>query len=77
MGIPCHPDYKKQEDEILLHMAKLARDKKNNIIRLPASVPEAKQVLDPSHPWSKYDDSARYGSRARSSSQASEVGSPE
>ena len=34
-------------------------------------------MLDPSHPWYKYDDNARYGSHARSSSHASSVGSPE
>ena len=28
-------------------------------------------MLDPSHPWYKYDDNARYGSRARSSSHVS------
>ena len=28
-------------------------------------MPEAKQVLNPSHPWYSYDDSARYGRRAR------------
>ena len=77
VGIPCHPDYKKQEDEILTHLAKLTRDKRNDTVRLPASVPEAKQVLDPSHPWYKYDDNARYGSHARSSSRASRVSSPE
>ena len=58
VGIPCHPDYKKQEDEILTHLAKLTRDKRNDTVQLPASVPEAKQVLDPSHPWYKYDNSA-------------------
>ena len=77
VGIPCHPDYKKQEDEILTHLAKLTRDKRNDTVRLPASVPEAKQVLDPSHPWYKYDNNARYGSHARSSSRTSRVGSPE
>ena len=34
-------------------------------------------MLDPSHPWYKYDDNARYGSRARSSSRASRVSSSE
>ena len=58
VGIPCCPDYRKQEDEILTHLAKLTRDKRNDTIRLPASVPEVKQVLDPSHPWYKYDDNA-------------------
>ena len=59
MGIPCCPDYSKQEEEIVTHLAKLARDKRNDTVRLPASVPETKQVLNPSHPWYKYDDSAR------------------
>ena len=68
VGVPCHPDYSKQEEEILTHLAKLARDKRNDTVRLPASVPEAKQVLNPSHPWYKYDDNARYGRRDRSSS---------
>ena len=49
---------KKQEDEILTHLVKLTRDKRNDTVRLSASVPEARQVLDPSHPWYKYDDSA-------------------
>ena len=65
VGVPCRPDYSKQEEEIVTHLAKLARDKRNNTVRLPASVPEAKQVLNPSHPWYSYDDSARYGRRAR------------
>ena len=77
VGIPYCPDYKKQEDEILIHLAKLTRDKRNDTVQLPASVPEAKQVLDPSHPWYKYDDNARYGSHARSSSRVSSMGSPE
>ena len=64
VGIPCHPDYRKQEDEILTHLAKLTRDKRNNTVRLPANIPEAKQVLDHSHPWYKYDDNTRYGCRA-------------
>ena len=71
VGVPCHPDYSKQEDEILTHLAKLARDKRNDTVRLPASVPEAKQVLNPSHPWYKYDDNARYGRHDRSSSHES------
>ena len=45
VGVPCHPDYSKQEDEILTHLAKLTRDKRNDTVQLPASVPEAKQVL--------------------------------
>ena len=74
VGDPCRPDYSKQEDEIVTHLAKLARDKRNDSVRLPASVPDAKQVLNPQHPWYSYDDSARYcrcnwaGSRNRSRS---------
>ena len=60
VGIPCCPDYSKQEEEIVMHLAKLTRDKRNDTVHLPASVPEAKQVLNPSHPWYSYDDSARY-----------------
>ena len=71
VGVPCRPDYGKQEEEILTHLAKLARNKRNDMIRLPASVPEAKQVLNPSHPWYKYDDNARHGCRDRSSSRES------
>ena len=58
VGVPCRPDYSKQEEEIVTHLAKLGRNKRNDMIWLPASVPEAKQVLNPSHPWYKYDDSA-------------------
>ena len=58
VGVPCCPDYSKQEEEIVMHLAKLARDQRNDMVRLPASVPEAKQVLNPSHPWYSYDDSA-------------------
>ena len=64
---------KKQEDEILTHLAKLTRDKRNDTVRLAASVPEAKQVLNPSHPWYKYDDNAQYGRRDRSSSHGSRM----
>ena len=60
VGDPCHPDYSKQEEEIVTHLAKLARDKRNDTVRLPASVPDAKQVLNTTHPWYSYDDSARY-----------------
>ena len=77
VGVPCHPDYRKREDEILTHLVKLSRDKRNDTVHLPSSVPEAKQVLDPSHPWYKYDDNARHGSCARSSSRASRVTYPE
>ena len=69
MGDPCHPDYSKQEDEIVTHLAKLAQDKKNDSVRLPASVPDAKQVLNPQHPWYSYDDSARYCQRNRAGSR--------
>ena len=71
MGVPCHPDYSKQEEEILTHLVKLARDKRNNTVWLPVSIPEVKQVLNPSHPWYKYDDNTRYGRRDRSSSHES------
>ena len=71
VGIPCHTDYSKQEDEILTHLAKLTRDKRNDTVQLPASIPEVKQVLNTSHPWYKYNDNARYGHRDRSSSRAS------
>ena len=65
VGIPCRPDYSKQEEEIVTHLAKLARDKRNDTVHLLASVPDAKQVLNLSHPWYSYDDSARYGRHAR------------
>ena len=77
VGIPCHPDYSKQEDEIITHLAKLVRDKRNDTVRLPASVQEAKQVLNLSHPWYKYDDSARQCRRDRSSSRDGRMTSPE
>ena len=73
VGIPCHPDYSKQEEEILTHLAKLARDKRNDTVQLLASVPEVKQVLNPFHPWYKYDDNAQYGHRDRSSSHKSRM----
>ena len=77
MGVPCHPDYSKQEDEIVTHLAKLARDKRNDTVCLPASVPEAKQVLNPSHPWYKYDDSTHQCRCDRSSSRDGRMVSPE
>ena len=77
VGIPCCPDYSKQEDKIVTHLAKLARDKRNDTVCLPASVPEAKQVLNPSHPWYKYDDSARQCRRDRSSSRDGRMASSE
>ena len=76
-GIPCHPDYSKQEEEIVTHLVKLARDKRNDTVCLPASVPEARQVLNPSHPWYRYDDSTRYCRRDRSSSRDSRMASSE
>ena len=69
VGDPCHPDYSKQEEEIVMHLAKLTRDKRNDTVCLPASVPDAKQVLNPTHPWYSYDDSARYCQRDRNSSR--------
>ena len=77
VGIPCHPDYSKQEDEILTHLVKLTRDKRNDTVQLPASLPEVKQVLDPFHPWYKYNDNTQYGSHARSSSCMSRATPPE
>ena len=77
MGVPCRPDYSKQEDEILTHLAKLASDKRNDTVRVPASVPETKQVLNLSHPWYKYNDNARYCHRDRSSSHDSRMASSE
>ena len=77
VGVPCCQDYSKQEEEIITHLAKLARDKRNDTVRLPASMPEAKQVLNPSHPWYSYDDSARYCRRDRSSSRNSRMASSE
>ena len=75
VGVPCRPDYSKQEEEILTHLAKLTRDKRNDTVRLLASVPEAKQVLNPSHPWYKYNDNTRYFHRDRSSSRDSRMAS--
>ena len=69
VGNPCCPDYSKQEDEIVTHLAKLARDKRNDTVRLPVSMPDAKQVLNTTHPWYSYDDSARYCRRDRSRSR--------
>ena len=77
VGVPCCPDYSKQEEEIVTHLVKLTRDKRNDTVRLPASVPEVKQVLNPSHPWYSYDDSARYCRHDRSSSRDSRMASSE
>ena len=51
VGEPCREDYQKQEDEIVQHLAKLARDKKHDAFPLPASVPNPILVLAPSHRW--------------------------
>ena len=48
---PCREDYKKQEDEIVQHLVKLARDKEHDAFPLPASVPRPILVLGPSHQW--------------------------
>ena len=77
VGVPSHPDNSKQEDEIVTHLAKLTRDKRNDTVRLLASVPEVKQVLNPSHPWYKYDDSARQCRHDWSSSRDGRMTSPE
>ena len=77
VGVPCPPDYSKQEEEILTHLAKLTRDKRNDTVWLLASIPEVKQVLNPSHPWYKYDDNARHGRHDRNSSRDSKMAPPE
>ena len=51
VGMPCREDYKKQEDEIVSHLRKLAGDKEHDAFPLPASVPKAIYVLRPTHPW--------------------------
>ena len=51
VGTPCREDYKKQEDEIVTHLAKLARDKRHDAYPLPTSVPRAIFMLRPSHWW--------------------------
>ena len=51
VGKPCREDYWKQEDEIVQHLAKLARDKKHDAFPLPTSVPNPILVLVPSHQW--------------------------
>ena len=51
VGELCREDYRKQEDEIVQHLAKLARDKKHHAFPLPASVPNPILVLAPSHRW--------------------------
>ena len=44
-------DYRKQEDKIVIHLVKLARDKEHGTYPLPASVPKSILVLVPTHPW--------------------------
>ena len=51
VGEPCRQDYKKQEDEIVHHLGKLARDKEHDAYPLPASVPKPIFVLETSHRW--------------------------
>ena len=51
VGTPCREDYKKQENKIVTHLAKLARDKAHDAFPLPASIPKAILVLGPSHWW--------------------------
>ena len=51
VGEPCREDYQKQEDEIVQHLTKLARDKKHDAFPLPASIPNPILVLAPSHRW--------------------------
>ena len=51
VGTPCRENYKKQEDEIMTHLAKLASDKGHDAFPLPASVPKAILVLGPTHRW--------------------------
>ena len=52
VGEPCRQDYKKEEDKIVHHLGKLARDKEHDAYPLPASVPKkAIFMLDPSHWW--------------------------
>ena len=56
VGTPCCDDYRNQEDKIVSHLAKLANDKRNDRFPLPASIPHAIFVLQPSHPWwTEYD----------------------
>ena len=45
VSTPCRGDYKKQEDEIVTHLGKLARDKEHDAFPLPTSVLKAIFVL--------------------------------
>ena len=51
VGEPCRDDYKKQEDEIVQHLMKLAWDKQHDAFPLHASVQNAIFMLGPSHRW--------------------------
>ena len=51
VGIPCREDYKKQEDEIVQHLAKVAWDKHHDAFPLPVSIPHPIYMLEPSHRW--------------------------
>ena len=70
VGIPCRGDYKKQEDEIVTHLGKLARDKEHDAFPLPASVPKAIFMLGPSHWWWTKMLNAPQGVLAKRLSQA-------
>ena len=49
VGMPCRENYKKQEDKIVTHLAKLASDKEHDAFPLPASILKAILVLGPTH----------------------------
>ena len=51
VGTLCREYYRQQEDKIVTHLAKLARDKEHDTFPLPASVPKAILLLGPSHRW--------------------------
>ena len=70
VGEPCRKDYQKQEDEIVQHLAKLARDKKHDAFPLPASVPNPILVLAPSHQWWTEMPGAPQGILAKQRGQA-------
>ena len=70
VGEPCREDYRKQEDEIVQHLAKLARDKKHDAFPLPASIPNPILVLAPSHRWWTEMPGAPQGVLAKQRGQA-------
>ena len=70
VGEPCREDYRKQEDEIVQHLVKLARDKKHDAFPLPASVPNPILVLAPSHRWWTEMPGAPWGVLAKRRGQA-------